>query len=317
MSTRRIEALVAGLAVTHDDELVNEARSEHARTTLRAIMESPLQTGQSAAPRPVRRDKARRRPVRLIAVAVALVAAALLSIPAFGIGKEIVSLFAGGRDPGAPVPTASDVLIASGEAGVPWKLVATGSDQGLCLGLFNRAGGDSFGAAGCDYRDIRGELPRDLRGDPAQTCIGPPTQLEPGGTLTPCGSLPKHAIDVGGGVDILGLTHRFAFGPLSTDVASVDIILTDGRTRHAHVVERPDGLPLNFYWTSWRCPLRSVDEGPYAGEGLRYCAEDRGPDVEMAIARDADGRMLERRVPAWNLNPTGDPDGPAPPTKVP
>ena len=35
--------------------------------------------------------------------------------------------------------------------------------------------------------------------------------------------------------------------------------------------------------------------------------------VEMAVARDSEGRVLGRRVPAWNGNPTGDPDGQQPP----
>ncbi len=34
----------------------------------------------------------------------------------------------------------------------------------------------------------------------------------------------------------------------------------------------------------------------------------------MGIARDSAGGVLERRVPIWNGNPTGDPEGPRPPT---
>jgi hypothetical protein len=36
--------------------------------------------------------------------------------------------------------------------------------------------------------------------------------------------------------------------------------------------------------------------------------------TKMALARDAAGRVLERRVPAWNGNPTGDPEGAPPPS---
>jgi hypothetical protein len=296
----RIDGLVAGLAPVRDDELVGAVRSSGAAALFRTIVESPVDARK--------RHRIGRRSVRMIAVAAALTLAAVLSIPAFGVGEEIVSLFAGGRDPDAPVPTASDVLIASGEAGVPWKLLATRSDQGLCLGLFYRVGGD-FHGAGCSYQDIRGDLPPDIRGDPASRCLGPPTTLAPGGTLVPCGSLPRHWIGGIGASAGNGLDHIFAFGPLAEEVASVELILNDGRTVRAHVVERPGGLPLNVYWAAWPCPLH-----PAAGT-YQLCAEedDVGSDVNMAIARDRSGRVLERRVPPWNGNPTGDPDGAPPP----
>jgi hypothetical protein len=244
--------------------------------------------------------------VRLFAVAAAVVLAALLSIPAFGVGAKIVSLFAGMRDPDSPVPTASDVLIASGEAGVPWKILATRSDQGLCLDLFHREGGDRFGGAGCGYVDVRGDLPPDVRGDPATRCLVTPT------TSVPCGSLPKHWIGgVGsGGGSTVGLNHSFSIGVLAEEVASVELILTDGQTLRAHVVERPGGLPLNVYWAAWPCHARPSATEEY--EGLPMCVG--GPEVTRAIARDAAGRLLERRVPPWNGNPTGDPEGPPPPS---
>jgi hypothetical protein len=302
-----IDALIAELAPVRDDELVGEVRSSAAAALLVSVLELPVRA------RGRRRGGPHRS--RVVALVAAVGVAAVLSIPAFGVGEEIVSLFAGGRDPGAPVPTASDVLIASGEAGVPWKIVATRSDQGLCLGLFHRAGDDLLGSAGCGYTGIRGDLPPDVRGDPATRCIGPPTALAPGGTLVPCGSLPQRWIGLGGAGISVGLEHRFAFGPLAEEVTRVDLILTDGRTVRAHVVEQPEGLPLNFYWAAWPCPLQPVLDGPYAGEGLQECTE-AGPVVKVAIARDAAGRVLERRVPAWNGNPTGDPDGPPPPAPL-
>src|ERR671922_280772 len=96
---------------------------------------------------------------------------------------------------------------------------------------------------------------------------------------------------------------------LAEDVASVELVLNDGRTVRAHVVERPGGLPLDVYWAAWPCPLRPAP-GTY-----QPCSEedDVSSDVKIAIARDASGGVLERRVPAWNGNPTGDPDGPPPP----
>jgi hypothetical protein len=297
----RIDALVAELARVPDGELVGAVRSSGAAALFRTIVESPAD--------PRKRDRISRRRFRMIAVAAAVTLAAVLSIPAFGVGQEIVSLFAGWRDQDAPVPTASDVLIASGEAGAPWKIVATRSNQGLCLGLFHRVGDDSLGSAGCSYQDIRGDLPPDIRGDPASRCLGPPTTLAPGGTLVPCGSLPRHWIGGIGASAGNGLDHIFAFGPLAEEVASVELILNDGRTVRVHVVERPGGLPLNVYWAAWPCPLH-----PAAGT-YQLCAEedDVGSDVKMAIARDRSGRVLERRVPPWNGNPTGDPDGAPPP----
>jgi hypothetical protein len=248
--------------------------------------------------------------VRLVALAAAVAVAALLSIPAFGVGPKIVSLFAGGHDPDAPAPTASDVVIASGEAGVAWRILATTSDQGLCLDLFHRAGGDRFGGACGGYVDVRGDLPLDVRGDPASKCLATPT------TVVPCGSLPRHWIGpVGAEGGTVGLDHHFAFGPLAEEVASVELMLTDGQTLHARVVEQPGRLPLNVFWAAWPCRARPVLEGPYADEGLEYCVA--GPLVKIAIARDAAGRVLERRVPAWNGNPTGDPEGPTPPSQGP
>ena len=247
------------------------------------------------------------RRVRVLALAAVVVVAVVLSIPAVGVGPTIVSLFAGGHDPDAPVPTASDVLIASGEAGVPWKILATRSDRGLCLDVFHRVGDDRFGG-GCGYTNIRGDLPPDVRGNPATRCIATPE-----GPLVPCGSLPRRWIEGGQVGDTVGLERRFAYGPVAKEVAGVDLILTDGQRVRANVVEQPGGLPLNVYWATWPCRLRSVGE-PYAEEGVKMCVG--GPEVKMAIARDAEERVLERRVPAWNGNPTGDPNGPAPPSRA-
>jgi hypothetical protein len=88
----------------------------------------------------------------------------------------------------------------------------------------------------------------------------------------PCGSLPRHWIGPIGSESItVGLERFITFGPLAVEVASVELILTDGRTIRAHVVEQPRGLPLNFYLATWPCPLEPVTERPYADEGLRMC----------------------------------------------
>jgi hypothetical protein len=231
----------------------------------------------------------------LIAIAAAFALAVVLSTAALGVGRDVASFFGGGHDPDAPVPRAPDVVIASGVAGVPWRILVTTSDRGLCLGLWLKHPTEGWiGDAGCGYTDIRGDLAPEVRGDRATKCLATPTKV------VPCRSLPLHWIGpfgVGGGSSVL--TRNFAFGPLAEEVAAVDLTLTNGKTIHAHIVERPEGLdaPLNFYWATW----------PYTG---RTTGDAGGPEIQMAIARDSQGRVLERRVPVWNGNPTGDPNGP-------
>lgn len=215
----------------------------------------------------------KRRRFRLLAVAAAFVLAVVLSTAALGVVQEVASFFGGWRDEPdypAPVPTAPDVVIASGVAGAPWTIVATTSDQGVCLGLFVEGGG---GAAGCG--------PSDVRGDP--------------GAIDPRHWIGAFGVGAGDGL----LNRTFAFGRLAKDVASVELHLTDGQRIRAHVVSRPEGLdaPLNFYWAAWPC-------------GFSRCLDAIGPLVKMAVARDSAGRVLERRMPSWNGNPTGDPKGP-------
>jgi hypothetical protein len=280
-----VDRLIAELVPVRDEELAAEFRTPEAAAVFREIVASRV-----TDPRRARTNRPRRR---LVVFGIAAALAAVLAIPAFGVGEGIVSLFSGWRDRDAPVPTRSDVLIAFGEAGVPWKIVATKSDRGLCLGLFHQAGDDELASARCGYLDVRGNFPPEIRGDPASTCIATPTRL------VPCGSLPRHWIGpVGAGADSsVGLDHHFVFGPLAEDVASVALVFTDGQTRSAQVVEQPGGLPLNFYWAAWP-------------------ADEDALVVKVAIARDREGRVLERRVPAWNGNPTGDPSGPAPPAPL-
>lgn len=289
-----LDSLVARLAPVHDGELASESGS----ATASALFERIVST-RVAAREAWRRSIGRRRLLQ-IALAAALVLAVVASVPALGVGREIASFFAGWHDPDAPVPTAPDIVIASGKAGVPWRLVVTTSDQGLCYAIVHPVDGGEGGGGGCGYTDIRGDLPPEVRGDPATKCIATPTT-----PLVPCGSLPLHWIGplgAGGGTGSYLLTRTFAFGPLAADVASVEFVLTNGEAVQAHVVELSERLnaPLNFYWAAWSC-------------GSPGCADGDGPDIEIAIARDSAGRVLERRVPSWNGNPTGDPDGPPPP----
>jgi hypothetical protein len=298
-NANRLDAIVSALAPVRDQELVSAVRAPAAVALFATIVDSPVDASTGT------RVSRRRR--RVVAVAVVAVLAAVLSIPAFGVGDEVVSIFDGWRsepDYPAPVPSASDVVIASGENGVAWKVVVNRSDQGLCLGLVYGSGrAEEVGQASCGYVDLRGDLDPEVRGDPSTKCLASPTEV------VPCGSLPRRWIDfpyrtdpnpyfTGPGRD---LTRIIVVGAAAADVAAVDLVLTNGQTVSARVVERPEGLraPLNFYWAA--LPL---DEGPHG---------DRDMLIEMVIARAAEGRLLERRVPAWNGNPTGDPNGPTPP----
>jgi hypothetical protein len=225
-----------------------------------------------------RRHETGRRRVLQVAIAAVVVLGVMFSVPALGVVQHVKSWLSGlhGRD--EPVPLAPDVLLASGLAGASWRLIATASDQGLCLFIVVGDPEDKTGLGGCAPSDVRGDP---WAGNAASHWIG--------------------AFGVGGGAAVLNRT--FAFGVLAQEAARVDLLLTDGSTVHAQIVTRPEGLdaPLNFYWAAWPC-------------GASHCLDAVGPVVKLAIAWDADGRILERRVPSWNGNPSGDPNAPSPPT---
>jgi hypothetical protein len=297
-NANRLDAIVSALARVGDQELVSAVKAPVAVALFATIVDSPVDESTG--------KRVTRRRGRVVAFAAAAVLAAALSIPAFGVGEEIVSIFGGWRsepDYPAPVPSAADVVIASGDNGVAWKVVANRSDQGLCLGLVYGSGrAEEVGQASCGYVDLLGDLDPEVRGDPSTKCLASPTEV------VPCGSLPRRWIDfpyrtdpspyfTGAGRD---LTRIIVVGAAAADVAGVDLVLTSGQTVSARVVEEPEGLraPLNFYWAAL-----PFDDAPHGD----------GDMIEMVIARDSAGRILERRVPAWNGNPTGDPHGPAPP----
>ena len=246
-----------------------------------------------------------RRRLRLV-VAGGGILVVLLAGAALGVVPGLSSWFAGWHGPDAPNPSGPDVVIAQGTAGSRWSILAAPSSQGLCLGIAEGPLKSKTGGGGCGYSDIRGRLPRDVRGDPSQKCIGPPASELP----VPCSSLPLHWVDAagGGGLD-RSLNRIIVDGPAAARVATVDLILWNGKTVHAHLVEHPMGLavPLNFYWAVLG-PREGVE---YDSSG--HVAESCGSAVTMVIARDSAGRTLERRIPAWNANPQGDPNGPRPP----
>jgi hypothetical protein len=296
-NANRLDAIVSALAPVRDEGIVNSVRTPAAAALFATIVEEPVLESNG---------KRLGRRARLAAFAAVAVLAATLSIPALGVGPEIISIFGGWRsepDYPAPVPTAADVVIASGEDGVAWKVVANRSDQGLCLGLvYGSGGGKEVGNAGCGYLDLRGDFDPEIRGDPHTKCLASPTEI------VPCGGLPHRWIDfpsltdpspnfTGAGSD---LTRIIVVGVAAADVTGVDLVLTNGQTVSAHVEQLEDlRAPLNFYWKA--LPLDDAPGG------------DRDMAIEMVIARDSSGQVLERRVRAWNGNPIGDPDGPPPP----
>jgi hypothetical protein len=257
-----VNELVADLAAVRDSELLAEAESSRAERLLEAILAEPFGSG-----------RAERRAARLLVAAVALGLAVILAAAALGGVGRIRSWLSGGHGADFPVPAGADVVVASGVAGEPWTIVATPSDQGLCLFLVTRP---QAGSGGCGYLDVRGVLRRDLRGDPSTRCLATPT------SAVPCGSLPRHWIDADRG------SKGIVFAPAAEGVQRVELVLADGQILRAKLVERPGGLPLSVYWA----------ELP------------PGQVVTAAIARDSTGRVLERRLPPWNGNPTGDPGGP-------
>jgi hypothetical protein len=248
-------------------------RQRHLVSEARATLGSERSPGRASHRRGHRR-------AAQIALAAGLVLGLVLSGVALGGIRQVASWLSGlhAHDPGAPVPIAPDVLVASGAAGARWEIIATPTDQGLCL--FLMLPDEKSGHGGCGPSDVRGD----------------PWARRPG----------RHWIGAFGAGGGDGSLHRtFAFGPVAQGVASVDLVLTDGETVRAHLVQQPKGLdaPLGFYWAEWPC-------------GSSRCVAADGPTVKMAIARDSTGRIIERRLPSWNGNPTGIVDGSPPPTNA-
>lgn len=213
-----------------------------------------------------------KRRIRRLGIA-ALATAALLSAPAFAIVRHVASWMSTLVGPGAPVPTAPDVVIASGVSGVAWKIVATETDQGLCLFLLYEWGGDRQGTGGCGWGT-------DVHGYPGAT----PRGYGAGGDRL-------HWVEgSNAGGSSAGLDRRIAMGVAAEEVASVDLVLADGRTLPAHLVERPEGIgvPLNLWW--------AVLPPEVAGVDLTGNVEHDLIPVHALIARDHTGAVLERRI---------------------
>lgn len=247
----------------------------------------------------------------------AVLAIAGVSVPAFGVasgwfggGAEIEGI----RGSAPPQLTSAPLVVASGEPAEAWTIWIARSNQGLCL---NVDVGDeqfdpgNFRLGDCGYSDIRGDLPPDVRGDPSAPCIGPPDSE----TFVPCGSRPKYWVTNSmraAGVFVPDARRSIFVGEAAAEVASVELLLANGETLPAEIVQRPLGrdVPLNVYWAELgpehglEVTRRSRD-----AEGNLMACNDSAL-VEEVVARDSKGNVLGRRVPMWNGNPTGDPDGP-------
>jgi hypothetical protein len=279
---------------------------ESARGVLREAIEA-----EGARPRGS--SLTRPRTLRLVAVTAALV----LSAAASGVAGDVASWFTGGEpEPDFPTPVvrSPDVEVASGTARRHWRIIANRSDQGICMALsISTPGGLKNGSGDCGWSDIRGDLPPDVRGDGSIPCLVSATRT------APCETLPLHWVDPVSGSGSHGELDRIIeFGQTAANVASVELVLANGTTMSAHLVERPLGpdIPLNVFWAvlgpEQGVKLHSADDPAAPGGVIAPCDNL----VQMVIARNDEGEVLERRVPVWNANPLGDPQGPPPPPSV-
>lgn len=222
-----------------------------------------------------RRHFTPRQPRRLVIGTVAAVI--LLGVPAYALAPYVASWINSWKEPDAPVATAPDVVVATGVTGVPWKIVATETDQGLCLFKVYTYDGDRVGTGGCGWGT-------DIVGYPSASPHGYGAD---GDQL--------HWVEGSNGSGFsAGLTRRIVHGVAATDVATLELELADGRTMDANIVGQPDGIntPVNFWWAVLPKWVSGVDITPNSGDPG---AEDIIP-IHAMIARDASGQVLERRI---------------------
>lgn len=270
-----IEELLRRTARVRDEDLVGLAAAPAAEALFHGVVSTPYAGADArvrrSGPEGGRRPGRGRRRIPRVVLAAALVLAVGLSGPAFGIDRYIESWISTWRDPDPPVPASPDVIIATGVAGVRWTIVATETDRGLCLFLRYRYEGDDIGTGGCG-------LGTDIHGYPSASPLGYGAD---GDRLHWVGG------SNGGGFSA-GLTRRVVDGVAAEGVASVELVLADGRRVEANLVERPEGidLPLNVWWAVLPPEVAGVDLG---------APGDLIP-VHAFIARDRTGAILEQRI---------------------
>jgi hypothetical protein len=238
-----------------------------ARRTKHLVSEARSVLAAESSFQPTGRRRIPRRRVLQVAIAAALAFAVVASVPALGVVQHVKSWLSGLHGPDEPVPAAPDVVIASGVAGVSWRIVATPTDQGLCLFLVIEEAEENAGLGGCGWGfDISG----------SQSATGA-----------------LHWVAGGNGSGHMAALNRIiTWGVAAEGVASVDLELTNGETVPANLVVRPEGIDalLNFYWAALG-PQDGVVLMPNGG-----AAEPAEPLVTAIIARDPMGNVLERRV---------------------
>jgi hypothetical protein len=239
-------------------EVEESAAQTRARATLWQVMSEYGSTSTAAGRKGVR---TRRVPRLMLAASLALI---LVSVPAFGLVSRFASWINSWKDPDSPVATGPDVVIASGVSGVHWRVVATETDEGLCLFTVYQYEGDRIGTGGCGWGT-------NIYGYPS---AAPHGYGADGDEL--------HWVEGSNGSGYsAGLSQRIVKGVAAEQVASVDLVLADGSTVHTNLVPRPEEIeaPLNFWWMV--LPTRATDVDI---------------PIHAFIARDSAGAVLERRI---------------------
>lgn len=182
-------------------EVTGDVRAAEAQA--RSVLIQAMAGPASLSPRRLRFTPTRPRRRLVLAAAMALV---LLGVPAFALAPYVKSWINSWRGPDVPVATASDVVIATGFNGVSWKIVATETDQGLCLFKVYTYEGDRMGTGGCGWgTDIVGYASASPHGYGAD-----------GDEL--------HWVEGSNGSGYsAGLTRRIVEGVAGTDVATVEV----------------------------------------------------------------------------------------------
>jgi hypothetical protein len=257
-----IDQLIRSSGVVTDSELTSLVDSSATWSLFEAIAStrhSRAAVDLSGADTPSTRPASRRRH-RMIAALVAAAAVLVLAVPAVGVVRSVASWLSGGHGPGFPIPTGDDVVLASGVDRTPWRIIASLTDQGLCVNVIHDSQEGASGSGGCGWSS------------------------RPFGPANGEGDLHKVTFVNWGGWDAAFTPDVIGWGFATQDVASVDLVLTYGGTAKADVIDTPAGLDAapRFFWAAVSCPPAiACGDGP----GL----------VREIVARDAAGNVLERR----------------------
>jgi hypothetical protein len=162
-----------------------------------------------------------RRRRRVLALVGAVVAAIVVAIPALAVREGWWFLF-----PGSPRPTSDVDVVTSGRwSGIDWKMTAyVSAEKGVCVAVTLDVGKPSMGGMSCGSG---------LRGEPFP-------HAEPWA---------RHWVGYVYSSPGLYGAPDYVYGPVAEGVHSVDVVLSDGETLRASVIEAPEQLrvPLGFY----------------------------------------------------------------------